>query len=194
MQDRDAGGNSRNIDAGLGQAHSEVFEKAFGIRYAATIRHQPADDGALLRAAANWRIKRHMFSPSLCRDRRQSAAEPEGNPLRGSIARGLHGRSARCLPNETRGDRRRKTEHRNSPRVRRTHSEARKGGFVSVNSTWVGFPTNSFDKFAHRSRTAPTGASERPQPSASVSFTVAERSGGVRPEQTVGGPTWRPLP
>ena len=33
---------------------------------------------------------------------------------------------------------RRKTELRNSPRVRRTHSEARKGGFVSVNSTRVG--------------------------------------------------------
>ncbi len=65
MQDRDAGSDSRNIDAGLDQAQSEVFEKALWVRYAATIRRQPADDGALLRDDASRRIKRHMFSPSL---------------------------------------------------------------------------------------------------------------------------------
>ena len=91
MQDRDAGGDSRNIDAGLDQAHSEVFEKALWVRYAATIRHQPADYGALLRDDANRRIKRHMFLLRFAGARPPSAGDLKAAPIRWiDRPRGLH--------------------------------------------------------------------------------------------------------
>ena len=80
VQDGDAA--VRNIEAGLNQAHSEVW-----VRYAATIRHQPADDGLSSEPTLTGASSVTCYLRRFAGARLPSAADLKAAHPAGSVAR-----------------------------------------------------------------------------------------------------------